>query len=397
MATAIFQARHDEEAELVLGIGVEIARLPIAVEHEQTFAADIAAHHLEIFDGIGVGGEIARLDPAFQMLGGLEIVGRIDGGAVLLEDPVVDRLGRAVGTHQVLQREGEACRALVPLHDGQNTGFLGLGHGGVKFGQRLRRLGHADLGGQFLVIEHAGHRVVEAHAVERAGTTRPAALFNAQLHQLAGGELVPAQRGEIVVEIAQQVVGDEIGDRGHADQVRRIVFRQNARGVLHHIGELVFLDVEGDIGELLGELFGQARGQREAGFEIGIEHDRVGAAGGRGHCGAGRCGHRQGQGCDTKCVAGLISQDDLLQGKGSGYFHLLNGFSAWSRRRVNTSLRPVCGDYTSLRNASMTAVARRSSGPIIQLVTKPKPIRRRGSAKPTCPPAPSCPKQPSPR
>ena len=48
--------------------------------------------------------------------------------------------------------------------------------------------------------------------------------------------------------------------RRQADEVGRIVAGEDARAVLHQVGELVFLDVEGDIRELLGELFGQPRG-----------------------------------------------------------------------------------------------------------------------------------------
>src|SRR5690606_9035388 len=101
-----------------------------------------------------------------------------------------------------------------------------------------------------------------------ARAARAAAVFNAQLHQLASGELVPAEFVEVIVEVLEQIVGDEVGQRGQADQVRSVRLGQDARRVLHHIGELVFLDVKGDIGELLGEFFGQARGQREAGFKI---------------------------------------------------------------------------------------------------------------------------------
>jgi hypothetical protein len=76
----------------------------------------------------------------------------------------------------------------------------------------------------------------------------------------------------------------------------------------------IMLDVKSDIGELLGELFSQARGQREAGFEVGIEHDRVCAAARCGQRGAGSCSNRQGQRGNAKGVAGLFSHGYLLQG-----------------------------------------------------------------------------------
>ncbi|MNT57976.1 hypothetical protein D3C72_1953850 [compost metagenome] len=117
-------------------------------------------------------------------------------------------------------------------------------------------------------------------------------------------EGVPAELGEVAVKVQQQVIGDQIGQRRQANEIGRIVLGQDSRRVLHHVGELVFLDVEGDIGELLGELLCQARRQREAGLEIGIEHDWVSAAARRGQCRACGGGDRQAQGGNAKCVAG---------------------------------------------------------------------------------------------
>ena len=105
------------------------------------------------------------------MLGGDEVRRRIDRRAGLLEDPVVDRLDRAIGGHQVLEREGKPHAALgaAPLHDRLEPGGLGLGEQVFELGNRLGRLGHADLGCQLLVVEDAGQAVVEAHGIERAG------------------------------------------------------------------------------------------------------------------------------------------------------------------------------------------------------------------------------------
>ncbi len=58
----------------------------------------------------------------------------------------------------------------------------------LELGERLGRLGHADLGGQLLVVEHAGHAVVEARRVQRA-VAALAVRVDAVLHQLAGGHL----------------------------------------------------------------------------------------------------------------------------------------------------------------------------------------------------------------
>ena len=52
---------------------------------------------------------------------------------------------------------------------GSRSGVLGFGEQVFELGERLGRLGHADLGRLFLVVEDARQAVVEAHGVERAG------------------------------------------------------------------------------------------------------------------------------------------------------------------------------------------------------------------------------------
>ena len=71
----------------------------------------------------------------------------------------------------MLEREGEPHAALgaAPLHDRLEPGGLGLGEQVLELGDRLGRLGHADLRGQLLVVEDTGQLVVETHGIERAG------------------------------------------------------------------------------------------------------------------------------------------------------------------------------------------------------------------------------------
>ena len=77
-------------------------------------------------------------------------------------------LGRPDRSHQVLQRERQPHAALgtAPLHDRQQPGRLGLGEQRLELVERLGRLGHANLRGELLVVEDAGHAVVEARRVE---------------------------------------------------------------------------------------------------------------------------------------------------------------------------------------------------------------------------------------
>ena len=84
------------------------------------------------------------------MLCGDKVRRCIDRRTGLLEDPVVDRFDRAIGGHQVLERERKTHTALgtAPLHDRLEPGGFGRGEQGFKLGNRLGRLGHADLGCQ---------------------------------------------------------------------------------------------------------------------------------------------------------------------------------------------------------------------------------------------------------
>ena len=91
LLAALLRRRHQEEADVARHLLVEVARLPVAVEHEQALAADEPAHHLRVVDRVDVLGEVAGLDPLLQVLRGLQVRRRVDRGARLLEDPVVDR------------------------------------------------------------------------------------------------------------------------------------------------------------------------------------------------------------------------------------------------------------------------------------------------------------------
>ena len=189
--------------------------------------------------------------------------------------------GRAVGGHEVLQRERQAAGgAAVELQDRRDARALGLVQHLVELGQRGGRLGHADLGGELLVVEDAGHAEVEPQGVQGALAARPAARAQAQLLELRGRPLVPAEGLRVAVEVLQQVVLDQLGDLGQPHQVGRVV-RQHPRGVLGDDRELVLADVPRDVRVLLGELGGQRLGQREAGLEVAVHRDRRRAAGGR--------------------------------------------------------------------------------------------------------------------
>ena len=144
------------------------------------------------------------------MLRRREIRRRVDGRARLLEDPVVYRRGRAVGRHQILEGEGEpaAARSGVPHHDRLEACRLRLGQQVLKLGDCLRRRRHADLLGEFLVVEDAGQAVVQPGGVQRAGATGSVA-GDPVLGELCRRELIPAERGDVVVEVLQECVLDQ--------------------------------------------------------------------------------------------------------------------------------------------------------------------------------------------
>ena len=177
---------------------------------------------------------------------------RIDRRVLLLEDPVVDRLGRAVGSHQLLQRERQPAAALgrVPDHDRQETGRLGLAEQSLEVGDGLGRLGHPDLLRELLVVEDTGQAVVQPHRVQRTGTAG-AVRVDAILDELGGRPLVPPERRRVVVEVLEQVILHERDQRRQPDQVRRVVARQQARRRGHQVRELVLADVERHVRELL--------------------------------------------------------------------------------------------------------------------------------------------------
>ena len=130
---------------------------------------------------------------------------RFDGVSIVapgfLEDPVVDRFDRAIGGHQVLERECKAHATLgaAPLHDRLEPGGLGRCEQGFELGDRLGRLGHADLGCQRLIVEDAGHAVVETHGIKRAGTSDPVCI-QPVLVELWHRPIIPAERRRVVVQ-----------------------------------------------------------------------------------------------------------------------------------------------------------------------------------------------------
>ncbi len=217
------------------------------------------------------------------MLGRFQVARGVDGGVGLLEDPIVDRTRRAVRGHELLEREGQSAAAGggVPGHDRQESLRLGFGQERVELGDRLGRLGHPDLGRQFLVVEHAGQAVVESHRVQRARTTG-AVRRDPVLGQLGRGPLVPSEGGGVLVHVLQQPVMDQRHHARQPDEVRRVVAGQQAGRGVHQVGELVLFDVPGHVRELLGELVCQIEGKVESCLEIRVEYDIVLSAGGEG-------------------------------------------------------------------------------------------------------------------
>ncbi len=213
------------------------------------------------------------------MLRRREVGRRVDGRSGLLEDPVVDRLGRAIGGHEVLQREGEASatRRRIPGHDRKQSGCLGLGQQVFELGHRLGRLGHAQLRGELLVVEDAGQAVVEAHRIQGARAAR-AVGPDPVLCELRGRPLVPAEGGRVVVKVLEQSILDQRNHRRKADQVRGIVARQQPRGRAHQVRELVLADLPGHIRKLLGELFRELEREIESALEVGGQLDGIGPA-----------------------------------------------------------------------------------------------------------------------
>src|SRR5690606_21747918 len=157
-----------EEPDITRQVCVVAGILPVTIENKDSLALTKAGVSIGILDSVDVRGQVAILDPLLQMLGSQQILRRINRRARLLENPVVDRINRAVGGHQVLKREGKShptfCAA--PLHDREKPGGLSLGQQGVKLGECLWWLSHANLGRLFLVVEDSSQTVVEAHGIK---------------------------------------------------------------------------------------------------------------------------------------------------------------------------------------------------------------------------------------
>ena len=73
-------------------VGVVAGVLPVTVEGEDALALAEARVRVGVLDGVDVLGEVARLDPLLEMLAACQVGRRVDRRALLLEDPLVDRL-----------------------------------------------------------------------------------------------------------------------------------------------------------------------------------------------------------------------------------------------------------------------------------------------------------------
>ena len=139
-------------------------------EREDTFTLGEAVSRVSVFDGVDVGREVATLDPLLEVLGGLEVRGRVDRRALLLEDRSL--IGWVGPTDAMSACSGDArpmpLLALPHSMIGWSPAALAFGEQALELVERLWRLGHADLRGQLLVVEDARQAVVEAHRVERA-------------------------------------------------------------------------------------------------------------------------------------------------------------------------------------------------------------------------------------
>ena len=100
-----------------------------------------------------------------------------------------------------------------------------------------------------LVVEDAGHAVVETHGVKRAGTSDPVCI-QPVLVELWHRPIIPAERRRVVVQIFQEAVLCERDHCRQPDQVGRVVTREKHRRRGDEIRELFHADVPGDIREL---------------------------------------------------------------------------------------------------------------------------------------------------
>src|SRR5690606_4952027 len=125
-----------------------------------------------------------------------------------------------------------------------------------KLGQRLRRLGHANLGRQLLVVEDTSQAVVEAHSIKRAGAAS-SVLSDSVLVELRHGPFVPAKSGGVLIKVLEQPL---FGKRNHCwqpDEVGRVVDSQQAWRGVDEVRKLVLANVPTDVRELPLKLLGE--------------------------------------------------------------------------------------------------------------------------------------------
>ena len=268
IATTGLSRRHQEEPNISGQVRVVTGVLPVTVEGKDTLTLAEAGGSIRVLDGVDVSREVASLDPLLEMLGSDEVRRRIDRRASFSEDPVVDRPNRAIGGHQVLEREREPHTTLgaAPHHDWLEPGGLGCGEQILELSNRLGRLSHADLRCQLFVIEDTGQTVVEAHGIERARAA-DAIGVNTVLVELRHRPVVPSESSGVGVKVHEQPILGERDHRRQPEQIWRIVAREHKRRRSDQVRKLVLADIPGDVRVLLGELFSKLEGHIEAGLE----------------------------------------------------------------------------------------------------------------------------------
>src|SRR5581483_4243562 len=86
-ATSLFRG-EEEESNIAWHRLIKIGRLPISIEHEETFALFKASHHGRVVEAVHVLREVPVLAPARDILGGLHGTRGIERGTGLVVNPV---------------------------------------------------------------------------------------------------------------------------------------------------------------------------------------------------------------------------------------------------------------------------------------------------------------------
>ena len=123
----------------------------------------------ETVKGERVGGEVTGILPVLDLLCSLHGTVGVEGGAILLDNPILHGIATLIVGEQCLVDVGSAA-FLGRHHHGELASVGGLLHIGLELFDSGRSLGDAEFLGDFLVPVQAGHRDTVRHCVEAAGT-----------------------------------------------------------------------------------------------------------------------------------------------------------------------------------------------------------------------------------